>query len=516
MTQPSHHGQSPRELPENDASRIDSMIRDCIGEQNFRHWFSGRLRFEVADNMLLIYAPNPFTSNWLMKRFRRQLNHAASQLLGPSASFEIVVDPKLKDQSVPGQIPCGSETAKSNGHDDPPSSCRGQGSAASEERCLPNAPEPQRSSPRNGTPSASGPQPLSVPARGRRRFQSLTTFVPGQCNELALLAARQVVQAPGERFNPLYVHGSTGVGKTHLLEGIYSEIRRTKPNLRMIYLTSEGFTNYFMQALAARTVPSFRQRFRDVDVLLIDNIEFLDSKKATQEEFLHTIVQVIDHGGQLVVSGDRHPRLLTKHREELTTRFMSGLVCRIEAPCEDTRRNMTRSLALPMTGSFTQEALDFVARRCQKNVREIQGALNCLHSHFELTGRKITVARAREILGDMERECRRLVRINDVEKVICDAFGLTAADLRSKSRRRAVACPRSLAMYIARKLTKLAYREIGAYFGGRDHSTVVAAEKRVLAWVESDEAVNLPSSCRGRSVAEIIAELEERLMALAC
>ena len=157
--------------------------------------------------------------------------------------------------------------------------------------------------------------------------------------------------------------------------------------------------------------------------------------------------------------------------------------------------------------------MSFVAAK--KNVREIQGALNCLHGHFTLDNQRVTAARAREILGDMERECRRLVRISDVEKVVCEAFGLSVADLRSKSRRKAVSCPRSLAMFVARKLTKLAYREIGMYFGGRDHSTVVAAEKRVQSWVDGEAPIELPSSCRGRTIAEVIHELEERLLSLA-
>ena len=148
-------------------------------------------------------------------------------------------------------------------------------------------------------------------------------------------------------------------------------------------------------------------------------------------------------------------------------------------------------------------------------VREIQGALNSLYGHFSLDRRRITVARAREVLGDLEQECRRLVRIADVEKVVCDAFGLTATDLRSKSRRKAVACPRALAMYVARKLTKSAYREIGMYFGGRDHSTVVAAEKRVTAWIESDSPIELPTSCHGRTITEIVQELQERLLSMA-
>ena len=488
MKQPVDHGKNHPPVQADNAGAIAAAIQSAVGDKNYQHWFHGRSRCEIVDNSLTVYVANPFIANWMMKRFRSQLNSAASSILGPSAQFCIDVDGSLKTEA----------TTESN-----------------VETVAVPIPEADKGL-KQSHEGASEPQSLAARVKGRRRFQSFGSFVSGPCNELALMAARQVCEFPGERFNPLYIHGGTGLGKTHLLEAVYSDIRRTRPELNVMYLSSEMFTNYFTQALDSRTVPSFRQRFRSVDVLLIDNIEFLDNKKATQEEFLHTIVQVTEHGGQLVVTGDRHPRLLTRHREELTTRFMAGLVCRIEPPAGDTRQQLVNALALPMRSEFTNEALNYVARKCRKNVREIQGALNCLHSHVVLTGAKITVSRAREILGDLERECRRLVRISDVERVVCEAFGLSVKDLRSKSRRRAVACPRSLAMYMARKLTKSAYREIGVYFGGRDHSTVVAAERRVLEWVQSDKQVELPNSCRGTTVGEIIAELEERLLSMAC
>ena len=499
MTQPVVHGEStPGESYGRDdkCAGISAEIRSAIGQQNFEHWFTNRSRFEISGNILQIFVPNPFISNWLVKRFRSQFNKAAVALLGPSGSFELAVDETLQHKTSDSDSGSASKPA-------PPQLTTGAGQTIS------------ANIPTKIAGDVSGVQTLAVRPTNRRRFNNFTSVVTGECNDLAVMAAKQVAEFPGQRFNPLYIHGPTGVGKTHLLEAIYTEVRRNQNGLNVMYLSSEAFTNYFTQALDAKTVPSFRQRFRNVDVLLVDNIEFLDNKRATQEEFLHTVVQVIENGGQLVVSGDRHPRLLTKHREELTTRFMSGLVCRIETPAEDTRQRITAALALPMKDSFSRETLDYVARRCRKNVREIQGALNCLHGHFTLSGKRITVTRAREILGDMERECRKLVRISDVEKVVCDAFGLTTTDMRSKSRRKAVSCPRALAMYVARKLTKSAYREIGMYFGGRDHSTVVAAEKRVLAWITKDSPIELPTSCRGRTVADVIHEIEERLLSLA-
>ena len=501
MTQPAHHGKncasagtarsnlaaaSPDNSHENCDAHIESVLRESLGERNFEHWFGQTARTTVASDSLRIHVPNPFIANWLLKRFRSWLNKAAVSLLGPSGSFELLVDASLQNEVSDAPAEVNSESPEAG-------------------------PPPQTAGPRHVSEVDS-----VVRTTQRRKFRTFQSLVGGECNDLALLAARQVADNPGERFNPLYVHGPSGVGKTHLLEAIYSDTRRQNPQLNVMYLTSESFTNYFTQALDSKTVPSFRQRFRSVDVLLIDNIEFLDSrKKATEEEFLHTIVQIMEHGGQLVVSSDRHPRLLTKHREELITRFTGGLVCRMDMPDEETRRRITASFSLPVRECFTQEALDYVARRCRRSIREIQGALNSLYGHYSLDRRRITVARAREVLGDLEQECRRLVRIGDVEKVVCDAFGLTATDLRSKSRRKAVACPRALAMYVARKLTKSAYREIGMYFGGRDHSTVVAAEKRVAAWIESESPIELPTSCHGRTISEIVQELEERLLSMA-
>lgn len=503
----------------NEAGAVLLAVREAVGEQNFEHWFHKRSRLLTAGDQLLVHVPNPFILNWVLKRFRSQLTVAAQRLLGPSGSCQLEVDSSLilveKDSnSAAGAAARTTLDQKSLTHHQATErkSSAGKNTFSG---------GPQKSSGRSSTSPVASEQVLrSLPIpngehSGRRKFRSFGTFISGDCNELAVLAARQVAAAPGERYNPLYIHGGTGTGKTHLLEAIYSEVRRTRSQANVMYLNSESFTNYFTTALSSRTVPSFRQRFRNVDVLLIDNVEFLDNKRATQEEFLHTIVQVIEHGGQVVVSSDRHPRMLIRHREELTTRFMSGLVCRIESPDEVTCSRVTRSLAMNLRANFSDEALEYVARRCRRNVREIQGALNSLDGHFSINARRITLNTAREVLGELSQECRRLVRISDVEKVICEAFGVTAADLRSPSRRKAVSFPRAVAMFMSRKLTKSAYREIGSYFGGRDHSTVVAAERRVAEWIEANQAVVLPNSCSGKTIADVIEELEARLMSLA-
>lgn len=480
-----------------------ASLRDDIGEQNFQHWFHKRTRFQVSGDRFIVYVANPFILNWLLRRFRSALNRAAQLVLGPSAACQLEVDESLLVAATSAPI---TELSA----DETPSANQVHANAAAGK-----SPARKHANIVGAAPSEyDRPGSLNLP-NNRRKFRSFDSFVSGECNDLAVLAARQVSAAPGERYNPLFIHGGTGTGKTHLLEAIYTEARRLHPSKNVMYLTSEAFTNYFTSALTSRTVPSFRQRFRNVDVLLIDNIEFLDNKRATQEEFLHTIVQVSEHGGQVVVSSDRHPRMLTKHREELTTRFVSGLVCRIEAPDEATRHKLVRSMVVGTKAVFADDALDYIVRRCRRNTREIQGAINQLEGQFSLTGRRISLAVAREVLGEMAEECRRLVRISDVERIVCDAFGVTAADLRSPSRRKAIALPRAIAMFLSRRMTKSAYREIGMYFGGRDHSTVVAAERKVTDLVTKGEALDLPTSCSGRTFGELIDELEQRLMTLA-
>ena len=504
MTQPAHHGTtrsrgttppaigSPRAHtnstslvpltpdPGEKATSSDAIanaVRDGIGEQNYRHWFLDRSRFDVVGGKLTVQVANPFISSWIMKRFRRELANIARELLGPSAEFTVDSDSSLDDK------------------------------------------RPERQAMSDQTPARTGTvnSPAAVVARpaSRRRFRSFASFVDGPCNELALMAARQVCENPGQRFNPLYLYGPTGVGKTHLLEAVYSEVRRQGPNLNVLFLTSEAFTNYFTQAMNSRSAPSFRQRFRNVDVLLIDNVEFLGNKRGTQEEFLHTIDELIDHGGQLVLTSDRHPRLLTKHREDLTTRFVSGLVCKVDAPAESTREKLVTSLAVPHKGKLTREALEYVARQGGRNARELQGAINCLVGHASLRGECVTVRHARDALGELKAECRHLVRISDVERIVCESFGVSVQDMRSKTRRKAIACPRSVAMYVARKLTKSAWREIGQYFGGRDHSTVVAASRRVEKWIDESAPVELPNSCRGTTWTDVVREIEEQILALA-
>jgi chromosomal replication initiator protein len=332
--------------------------------------------------------------------------------------------------------------------------------------------------------------------------------VAGPGNQLAFAAALQVCEQPGV-YSPLVLHGGVGIGKTHLLEGIYRRMRMLNPSLRVMFLSAESFANYFTQALRDRTLASFRQRFRGVDVLMIDDIDFLDGKRVIQEEFLHTIKQLETHQRQVALTADRHPRLLAGSSEELVTRFMSGIVCRLESPDVDTRRTIVARKVSRLSSRFTDEAIEFVVQRFALSVREMEGALNCLETYGLMTGKTLSLAIARHVLADLERDCVRIVRVAEVEQAVCRLFSIGSADLRSPRRNRSVSQPRMLAMYLARKMTQAAYTEIGEHFGGRNHSTVMSAEKRVRDLLASNATVRAGN--QEWKLGDLVASLEQQL-----
>jgi chromosomal replication initiator protein len=363
----------------------------------------------------------------------------------------------------------------------------------------------------NATESSPGSKGRHSNAKMTRRPLELTDLVAGSCNELAIAAAKKVCEEVPAPFNPLYLFGNVGIGKTHLLEGIARQLRRQHPHLTLLMMTAEQFANCFTQALRDKTLPSFRQKFRNVDALLIDDVDFLDNTRVIREEFLHTFTELAERGRAIVLTADRHPKLLTKLGDELVTRFMSGLICRLEAPDAQTRERIVEQKAARMGTDISPEALTWVAQKFRNNVRELEGALNCLHTWYTMSERRVGLATARQILADLERDCLKIVRLTDIEQTICTLFGVKPRELKSASRARTVSQPRMLAMFLARKHTQSAYQEIGQHFGGRNHSTVMAAEKKVHEWIGTDCQLHLGG--RDWNIREVLDTLEQQLMA---
>lgn len=471
-------------------------IQERLGAKRYGLWFEGKVKLTITDDRLTVAVGSPFLLNWMQKQFRTELTSAAQSVLGPSAQANFTVDSALAMTSVTS-APQASTAAptRDNTSNRPAKTPRALAAEAS-------APAAQNSSTNSNS---------SLPASRSRRLADLNDFVTGPQTELALTAARQLGSGQPVPFNPLYICGPVGSGKTHLLEGICRQLKRTQPSANVLLITAESFANYFTQALRDHSLPSFRQRFRSVDVLIVDNVEFFESKRVFQEEFLHTFVELADHGRTIVLSGTRHPRVLTKLSDELVSRFQSGLVCRLETPDVATRLKIVQVKAGRMAGEFATEALEHIAQRFQGSVRELEGALNCLQTYYSMTKKKVTQSTARDVLADLERDCMRLIRLGDVERVVCNLFGVRPKDLQSESRVRTISQPRMLAMFLARKLTPSAYTEIGQHFGGRNHSTVMSAERKVQQWLEQNETIRVAS--QSWSIGEIVQMLEQQLMA---
>lgn len=453
-----------------------------VGVRNFANWFQKKTSLQIQDDLVVLGVSSPFLLTWMQRQFRQGVETAAQNALGPSAIVRFRVDPDLVNaEDLLGSV---------DDHAAPAGGVR----AVDDRRRGPRL-DDGRTHRRTGA---------------GRKFADLADYIVGDCNDLAYTAAVQAGELPGERVNPVYVHGGVGVGKTHLIEGVYRLIRRQHPSLHVTFITAEAFANYFTRALRERSLPAFRQKFRSVDALILDDVQFLDGKKVIQEEFLHTMKHLVSHGRQVVLAGDRHPRLMSRSGDEFVSHLLSGLVCRIETPSIETRREVVDRKLVRSEAVIQPEARSYVARRF-RNMRELEGALNCLETYYRLTRKPVTESRAARVLANLERDCVRIVRMTDVERVVCQAFGVTPEDLKSSSRNRRLTQPRRIAIYLARKLAQAAYSEIGRYFGGRNHSTVLSAEKKVVAELESQCQIQIAS--REWPLAELIGALEAELQA---
>jgi len=487
--------ESVRAASEQQDSRLAAILEELkvqLGERRYALWCESRIRPSIADDVLTIAVESPFLLNCFQKQFKDVLARVAQKALGPAAQAVLTVDASLALDRPPATgrpEPWRSATVAAPARGAESGGASGAGKAAMWQ----------------------GPSREEPATARQRRLADLADFVASPATELALTAARQAANWPGTRFNPLFLYGSVGTGKTHLLEGICRQLRRNHPQQQVVLITAEGFANYFTQALRDHTLPSFRQRFRGVDALLVDDVDFFESKRVFQEEFLHTLTDLADHGRQVVVAGDRHPRLLTKLGEELISRLQAGLVCRLEAPDLECRRRIVAAKAQRLDGEFAPEALEYIAEKFTGSVRELEGALNCLQTCYHMTGQRVTLARARQVLLDLHRDCLRIVRLADVERVVCGLFGLKPKDLKSDSRVRTLVQPRMLAMFLARKHTQSAYTEIGSHFGGRNHSTVMSAERKVLQWLESNATIRVSS--QSWTIHEVMNVLEQQLLA---
>ncbi|MFQ6047982.1 MAG: chromosomal replication initiator protein DnaA [Phycisphaerae bacterium] len=456
--------------------RIQDRVAEKIGPQRYRIWFKDSTRFSLTDGFVNVGVPNLFIGSWIENHFAETIAEAAREVTGEPAQVAFGIDPELHARLRKSQLDWQAEFV-----------------ASSAERAA-----------RQGR-RADGEAPAK-PLRGR-----LEHFVVGRCNRLAFAAAQSVVEAPASQFNPLFIHGGSGLGKTHLLQGICNGLSERRQSCRWMYVSGEEFTNQFVLALRNRRVDQFRERFRSVDVLVIDDIHFLANKRATQEEFLHTYNAIEATGRQVVLASDTHPRLMGQLSEALLSRFVCGMVVRIDPPDYETRCEILRRKAGKIGRDLPEEVIRYIAESLQANVRELEGALLKLLAINSVVNEPLTVGLARQALAEHLTRAGRIVTVNDIENIVATFFGLCAADLHSSRKTRTIALARAIAMFLARKHTSMSFPEVGRLMGNKNHSTVILACRRIQRMLDEDGLVRWQSAGGTREMAlrTLLGRIEE-------
>lgn len=452
-------------------SALKLALADKVGQERFELWFGAATRLDYCNDTVTVFVANQFHQDWLRSNFRHDIESSCRTALGRTVPVQFHVDHELARQQSATKPACAPAIV---------AHCKAAAPAA---------------------PSAPAVEP-------RRRLAALDSFVVGDSNRLAWSAARSIVARLGQS-SPLVLHGPTSIGKTHLLEGICHEVRRTQPRAQAVYLPAEQFTTMFLEALHGGGLPSFRRKYRGLDLLVVDDIQFLARKKATLTELLHMTDVFQREGRQLVFAADRPPPELAELGPEFTTRLQSGLVCGLDLPEYETLLGIVRGLSQRMSLVLPPDVEEFVAGKVATHARELAGALNRLEATSRALGEPISLALAKQALADTLRRQSRSVGLNDINIVVCELFGLEPQSLQSHAKAKQVSHPRMLAMWLARRHTRAALSEIGSYFGGRAHSTVISAEKKVRHWMDLHAPLQLADG--KYSIEQAIRRVEQKL-----
>ena len=448
-------------------TRIRAQLRAEVGDAAFNSWLKPLTLGEMLGSRLRIAVPTRFMRDWIEENYGNRLTEFWQEENANVSQVEIIVEPTRTTVQAPGgppQSPIGQR------HDLDTLSASGQleyGDA----------------------PNIATTEADNVRALLDRRFV-FKNFIVGRTNELAHAAARRVAESDGVPFNPLFLFGGVGLGKTHLMHAIAWHITERDPSRRVLYMSAEKFMYQFIRALRFRTTMDFKEQFRSVDVLMIDDIQFICGKDTTQEEFFHTFNALVDQNRRIVVSADKSPSDLDGMEERLRSRLGCGLVADIHPTDYELRLGILQDKAEQLGAQLPDKVLEFLAHKITSNVRELEGALNRIVAQATLVGLPVTLETTQEILRDLLRANDRRVTIEEIQKRVAEHFNIRLADMHSARRARAVARPRQVAMYLAKQLTARSLPEIGRKFGGRDHTTVMHAVRKVEELRATDNSFN--------------------------
>ena len=501
------------------ASQVEKALRERLGAERYAVWFGDAVVIDVAidgeaadgetagaepvvaGDCIVVSVGNAFSQEWLKRTFHADVEAAVQAVCG--GSWSVV----WRTADATALAPAAEATpSKDLPRDMPRPVAAGRPRDAVTAR-------------RSGalSRSASRAAVAGTPAgehRGgvtsRRPATSLDAFVVGPSNRMAFAAIEIAASRPGE-MSPLVIHGSSGVGKSHLLEGICGRFRDLHPGATTLLLSAEQFTTSFLQALHGSGLPGFRRGCRNADFLVIDDLQFFAGKRATLMEVQQTVDALHRQGRQMVFASDRDLTALDGLGPELLTRLRGGMTARIESPDYDVRRGIVAAVAATRGLTLPDEVIHYVATHMTRHARELIGALNRLEATSHMLGLPVTPGMAEEALADLVRSSARSVRLADIERAVCSAFGIEAGSLQSSRRARTVNHPRMLAMFLARRHTTSALTEIGSYFGRRSHSTVISAQKTVVEWVAQRSRIVLADTTW--DVEEAIRRVEDVLRA---
>jgi len=419
-------------------SEVSSRLRGALNETTYRTWFDHVDGLELNDDEFVLAVPNDFTRDWIEGHFIGLIRAAVGDATGRERQVQLAV------REIPGE---------------------------------PAAPV-----------EAHRREPLGIGLNAKYTFDS---FVIGSSNRFAHAAALAVAEAPAQAYNPLFIYGGTGLGKTHLLQAVAQYVAEHQSELSVRYVTSETFMNDFINALRDKRIEGFKQRYRAYDLLLIDDIQFFEHKERIQEEFFHTFNSIYEAGGQIVISSDRPPKEISTLEERLRSRFEWGLITDIQPPDLETRiailrkKVKTDNIHIP-----DPKVLEFIAGRISSNIRELEGALTRVVAFSSLTGRPMTEDLSQDVLKDVfpQGEVRQ-VTIERIQELVSERFSLSLEELCGDRRSQNIVYPRQVAMYLSRELTDSSLPKIGREFGGRDHTTVIHATSKIARMIREDRSV---------------------------
>ncbi|HTU03644.1 MAG TPA: chromosomal replication initiator protein DnaA [Candidatus Sulfotelmatobacter sp.] len=419
--------------------RLLSALDGKVPASTLEPWLRSCRLVGVDGDHLRVAAPNKYTRDWLTQQHIDALETAAREVIGGNPRVLVEVD---RADAAAGAVPA----------------------------------RPPREASFAAGAAASG---LSA----RYTFDS---FVVGNSNQFAQAACQAVADLPSKAYNPLFIYGGVGLGKTHLLHAVGHQIGRLYPSLRLLYLSTERFTNELINAIRFDRMGEFRSKYRNIDLLLIDDIQFISGKERTQEEFFHTFNDLYEARRQIVVSSDSAPKEIPEIEERLRSRFEWGLIADIQPPDFETRVAILKKKAEIERVRLPDDVAYLIASRIKANIREIEGSLTRMMAFCSLSGREMTVDLAQDVLAELWGEEEKVITIEHIQRKTADFFGLKLSDMRAKNRTKAVAFPRQIAMYLARQLTHASLADVGRAFGGKDHTTVLHAAEKVHLLLQED------------------------------